>query len=350
MASDNRQQAPPWNHNVARLVETDTSCMVVPQRSIADGLVDCYEKNVYPLFPILHMPSFRQRYQYVWNSRSRNARESDDLAAEATFYATLNMVFALGCLNSSKYEAHLKLPTAECFYRRSRALLPLDALDFPSLEVVQFLLLTTNYLTFTKYSHRCCNTLAVAIRVAQTIRLHVDVNSSSKSQLKREMGRRIWHLCLTMDRCVTSEVFKNSPTNEAFRLISSMFGREPIILDADKTVPLPAKIDDEYLLEDGTGVQPEGIPSILDAFVAAADIFEVVQNARKINYGSFKRETSLSELGEVLQLNEKLDQVEKSLPPHLRQDKDAKPNTARQQILELQTESVVTRFVSFFSV
>jgi hypothetical protein len=138
------------------------------------------------------------------------------------------------------------------------------------------------------------------------------------------------------------KAFKSSPANEGFRLISSIFGREPI-LNPDKTVPFPAKIDDEYLLEDGTGVQPEGIPSILDAFIAAADIFEVIQSARKINHGSFKRETSLSELGEILQLNEKLDQVEKNLPPHLRQDKDARPNTARQQILDLQTESVMTR-------
>lgn len=210
IANDNHQQVPPWNYNASRLVETDTSYMVVPQRSIADGLVDCYEKNVYPLFPILHMPSFRQRYQYAWESRPQDACKSDDLAVEATFYATLNMVFALGCLNSSKYEEHLKLPTAECFYRRSCALLPLDALDIPSLEVVQCLLLTTNYLTFTKYSHRCCNTLAVAIRVAQTVGLHIDVNSSSSSQLKREMSRRVWHLCLTMERCVMPGAFKKT--------------------------------------------------------------------------------------------------------------------------------------------
>lgn len=175
--------------------------MVVPQRSIADGLLDCYEKNVYPLFPILHMPSFLRRYQCVWDPQQQQDQR-DDLAAEATFYATLNMVFALGCLNSSKYDAHLKLPTAECFYRRARALLPLDALDTPSLGVVQCLLLTTNYLTFTKYSNRCCNTLAVAIRVAQTLGLHVDVYASSSSQLKREMSRRVWHLCLTMERYV----------------------------------------------------------------------------------------------------------------------------------------------------
>lgn len=122
-------------------------------------------------------------------------------------------------------------------------------------------------------------------------------------------------------------------------------------MESDKTVPFPAKIDDEYLLEDGrTGVQPEGIPSILDAFIAAADIFEIVQSARQINYGSIKRETSLSELGEALQLNEQLDQVEKSLPPHLRQGKGTKPSTARQQILELQGEAVMTRFVFFLFV
>jgi hypothetical protein len=131
-------------------------------------------------------------------------------------------------------------------------------------------------------------------------------------------------------------------------LISSIFGRKPII-DSDKTVPFPAKIDDEYLLEEGTGVQPEGIPSLLDAFIAAVDIFEIIQSARKINYDSFKRETSLYEIGEALQLNEQLEQVEKSLPPHLRQNNDANPSSARQQILELQAESVMTRFVFFLS-
>lgn len=179
-------------------VETDTSSMVVPQRPIADDLLNCYERYHYPLFPILHMPTFRKTYERHWETQRCGQFES--LAAEAAFYATLNIVFAVGCLNNSKCEPRLKLPTADTFYRRARALLPLDALDIPSLEAVQCLLLITSYLTYTKYSNRCCNTLSVAIRVAQTLGLDVDIGSSSHKQLRKEMGRRVWHHCLTLER------------------------------------------------------------------------------------------------------------------------------------------------------
>jgi hypothetical protein len=194
-------QLPPaslWGKATKWPVETDTSAMVVPKRAIADNLLDCYGNLVYPLFPILHMPTFRQKYERLWNQQKQDPSES--LATEATFHATLNIVFALGCINNSKVEPHLRLRTAESFYRRARAILPLDALDISSLEVVQYLLLTTSYLTFTKYSNRCRNTLAVAIRVSQTLGLHKDVESSSSNQLKREMSRRVWHICLVLER------------------------------------------------------------------------------------------------------------------------------------------------------
>jgi hypothetical protein len=181
-------------------VETDTSFMVVPKRAVADDLLDCYENYVYPLFPILHMPSFRKSYDSVWERQRQSHFQS--LQAEVTFYATLNIVFALGCLSNSKVEQRLKLRTADAFYRRARALLPLDALDVPSLGVVQSLLLTASYLSFTKYSHRCCNTLAVAIRVAHALGLHMDIKSSSSNQLEREMNRRVWHHCLVLERYV----------------------------------------------------------------------------------------------------------------------------------------------------
>lgn len=189
-SSGPRLQASLWGKSDAWPVETDTSSMVVPKRATADDLLDCYEKFVYPLFPILHMPTFRESYEHLWEPRRQSQFETS--AEEATFHATLNIVFALGCINNSKIEPHLKLPTAGNFYRRARKLLPLDALDVPSLRVAQYLLLTANYLSFTKYSNRCCNTLAVAIQVAQTLGLHMDVESSSNNQLRREMSRRVW--------------------------------------------------------------------------------------------------------------------------------------------------------------
>lgn len=187
-----------WGKNDAWPVETDTSSMVVPKRAIADNLVHCYEKFVYPLFPILHMPTFKQSYEHLWQPLS--TRQLEHMPGEATLHATLNVVFALGCINNSSIEPKLKLRTAETFYTRARRLLPLDALDVPSLEIVQYLLLMVHYLSFTRYSNRLCNTLAVAFRVAQALGLHLDSESSSTSQLKREMSRRVWHLCLTFER------------------------------------------------------------------------------------------------------------------------------------------------------
>lgn len=333
----------------AWLVETDTSSMVVPRRATADELIDCYERFVYPLFPILHLPSFRASYMCLWEPERPGPWET--LALEATFYATLNIVFALGCINNSNVEPHLKLRTAENFYRRARTLMPLDALDSPSLEVVQYLLLTTHYLSFTKYSHRCGNTLAVAIRVSQTLGLHVDKESSSKSQLRREMSRRVWHLCITMERYATippltwplQPILSKTAVLNKNRLLSSLFGWRALT-QLDGKVPLPSAIDDEYLLEDGEGVQPPARPSLLDSFIATIKIFDVFHRAPDINDGYFARALCLPELAQVLQLNEELDQIDASLPAHLRSDNHEKPSTRRGRALSLQAVAVKIRF------
>ncbi|KAI8632439.1 putative transcriptional regulatory protein [Xylariaceae sp. FL1651] len=318
-------QAPSWSEENTSPVEMDISSMVVPLKAAADDLVDCYERLVYPLFPVLHMPTFRENYERLWDAKRPGRLENQ--AAEATFHAALNIVFALGSINNSKIEPYLKLKTADSFYRRARRIMPLDALDSPSLGVVQYLLLATTYLNFTKYSHRCYNTLAVAIRVSQTLGLNMDVESSSNNQLKREMSRRVWYMCLTLER-----------------LISSIFGRKTMI-NTDSVVPLPAKIDDEYLREDGLGIQPADTPSILDAFIVSISIFEVIASAQKINYNSLTQGLRLPELTEVLQLNEKVDQIEKSLPSYLKYSSDAKPLTPRDQVLRLQAEGVMTRLL-----
>lgn len=168
----------------------------LPPREIADDFVDCYERMVYPIFPVLHLPTFKRRYLQLWE------RASSAQAVDTTFKATINMVFALGCVNSSKIEPALILKTASTFYDRARGIMPLDSLDSPSIEVVRYLLLTGNYLSFTKYSNRYCNTMAVAIQVAQTIGLHQAQKPPSSNQLQLEMGKRVWHLCLTMQRFI----------------------------------------------------------------------------------------------------------------------------------------------------
>ncbi|KAI0547699.1 putative transcriptional regulatory protein [Xylaria curta] len=316
---------PLFEQNDSPPVETDRLSMVVPERAISDDLLDSYEQLVYPLFPILHMPTFRNQYARLWDPRKPGRFKTQ--AEEAVFYATLNVVFALGCINDSTTELHLKLRTADCFYRRARKILPLDALDHPSLGVAQYLLLMSTYLSYTKYTNRCCSTLAVAIRVCQIIGLRVDADSSSSNQLNREMNRRVWHICLTLDR-----------------LYSSVFGLKAMV-EVDCAVPLPANIDDEYLKDEGIGTQPIGTPSIIEACLVTINIFQVIEDTRKLKTRFSDQDIDLHDLTQVLQLNGQIDKIEGSLPPHLKTSIIGTPSTSRDQVLRLQAEGVMTRIL-----
>ena len=106
---------------------------------------------------------------------------------------------------------------------------------------------------------------------------------------------------------------------------------------------LPEKIDDDYLLKNGTGQQPEGIPSLLDAFIVSIRVFEVVDRACNMNCAISTQNTPRLELSQVFQLNEKADEIESSLPPHLRFGNDLGSYGSRSQVLQLQAEGVRAR-------
>ncbi|CVL11162.1 related to transcription activator protein acu-15 [Fusarium proliferatum] len=333
--SDIQTQPGNPNDRATSFAGMNMSQVVLPSREVADDFIECYERLVYPMFPVLHMPSFKARYLRVWES------PSNDQALDTTFAASLNIVFALGCLNSSKTEPSLILSTAETFYERSRSILPLDSLDRPSLEVVQYLLLTGNYLSFTKYSHRYCNTLAMAIQVAQTIDLH-RADHGATSQLQREMGRRVWHLCLTMQRYLL--YLQGTSTTKRLRLMSALFGWNSVLIH-DNTCPLPQIIDDEYLLEEGEGCQPAATPSLLDALAVSMKIFDVVAGVREVIAASFSKALQMPELMKILQLNERLTEIEDNLPEHLKYKSGQAASSAREKVLHYQAEVVNLRLL-----
>ncbi|KAK2130732.1 putative transcriptional regulatory protein [Fusarium oxysporum II5] len=309
------------SHNVIDNDRATHPEVSLPSRAVADNLIDCYEQLLYPMFPVLHMPSFRKRYAQFWEPGP------GPKSRDQTFEATVNIVIALGCVNSSSVNPCLGIQTARSFYERARDIMSLDTLGSPSLEVVQYLLLTGNYLSFTKHSHRYCNTLAVAIQIAQTLGLHQTHNNYTTNQLQREMGRRVWHLCLTMQR-----------------LTSSLFGWNSVIM-YENACPLPQMIDDEYLLEEGEGIQPMNKPSLLDALTVSIKVFNIIAEAREVNVTSFARELQMPELIRILQLNEKLHKIEAELPDHLKYETNRKKDTTRERVLMLQAEVVNIRIL-----
>ncbi|CAI7678082.1 unnamed protein product [Penicillium pancosmium] len=172
----------------------------LPSREIADRLIYQYWAFVNPIFPVLHKQSFISTYEGILTSRDESRAEVLS-ANSAVRRAIINIVFAHGSQQSA--DAGL----ADLFYQRSRKLFQADALDSPSVETVQLLLLTGMYLQSTRYASRCWNIIGLAIRCAQTIGLHFEHKAQEQNfQHEQEMRRRLWHSCVIIDRFVALSI------------------------------------------------------------------------------------------------------------------------------------------------
>jgi hypothetical protein len=176
---------------------------MLPRRRNADDFLACYWEFTHPLFPVLHKPSFLKQYQTLWaNEHEAEVRDIESLGLEELiFTATLNLVFALGCKFSNLVAPAQKNSMSDEFYQKSRHLLLFEVLDSTSLSLVQMMCLTGVYLQSTQHANRCWNSVGLAIRVAQSLGLHLNEVAGKKiPQLEREMRRRVWHTCVVLDR------------------------------------------------------------------------------------------------------------------------------------------------------
>lgn len=100
-----------------------------------------------------------------------------------------------------------------------------------SADNVRILLARAFYLLLVQYTDRCWLTLGLAIRIAQTIGLHVErghmQNHPSVGHIEMEMQRRTWHSLYALDR-----------------LLSVQLGRPSAIRNEDCSVRLPSRLDD----------------------------------------------------------------------------------------------------------
>jgi hypothetical protein len=114
-----------------------------------------------------------------------------------------------------------------------------------------------------------------------------------------------------------------------------------IVVD-EGTIALPESLDDAQLLEKDEERQPTEGPSVLEAFIVSVRIFQVLDKARNVNGEAINHSFGLPELAETLQLKEKLDAIERSLPDHL-QLESMVADTPRGHMLRIQAEAVMLR-------
>lgn len=139
------------------------------------------------------------RYESVWNHDPECSESQETVHSLRAFFSTFNTILALGSRYSTRTDSSQGSNlSAETFFQRSQQLTTHESPDHGSLQLVQALILTAQYLQGSDMVNRCWVTVGLAIRVAQGIGIQLDY--ACESQAEREERRRTWWCCILMDR------------------------------------------------------------------------------------------------------------------------------------------------------
>jgi hypothetical protein len=297
--------------------EFDMTSLILPVRRTADDFVSSFFTIVNTLYPIIHGPTFYAEYRALWTPRDLGGvNESLEKPYDPVSWATLNMIFALGCQFSTLVQPSSRYSLAVEFYERSLRASGPTLIDAATIAEVQLLLLTTVYLQSTRQATRCWNVLGLAIRAAHGLSLHSEQwYLSLPNQIDREMSRRIWYNCVILDK-----------------LQSMTFGRPTML--GPSTVRLPAAIDDEYLRLSAEGHQPSESLSQLCFFLQSIKLFEILSDILSTIYAPDPLHLGLSDAGAmanhiqgVVRLSTDLDRFIAGVPEHLQANRTRRADT-----------------------
>ena len=169
---------------------------VLPQRKHADHLFGLYWRYIEPLEPLLDQERFSRSYQTLFTGSELDCDER-------IFVSTLNAVFALSTQLQETTPAEQRDEASKTFFQRAWSLLRPETIvwESGSLELVQCLLLMSRYLQCTRNLHQTWMAVGSAVRIAQSLDLHVpDKPSSIPLDPDGRLRRQAWQCCLSMDR------------------------------------------------------------------------------------------------------------------------------------------------------
>lgn len=132
------------------------------------------------------------------------------------------------------------------------------------------------------------------------------------------------------------------------------FGR-PMMISKSCNVSLPLDIDDDYLLEDGEGRQPPGVPSHMGLYICSTRLYDILADILSTFYaGSPENEEtkgfSLEILLRTLKLNRRLDEFLETIPDYLRPRTDLTSAVMfRSESIQLQQQVLSCRLVQLSS-
>ena len=174
-----------------------SSSQSLPRHHVAQSLFERYFSTVNPIWPFLLENVCRKLF-----NRTYEFQEQSD----PVWVAHLNLIFCLSCQSynagSDRNSPFGEDPEASYnFYNRAREVVIANTFDLIDVSMVQALLLMALYQQSSLRTRQCYLTVGHATRMAQELGLHIPLpNSSSVSQLNKELRLRLWWGCFSLDR------------------------------------------------------------------------------------------------------------------------------------------------------
>ncbi|CAJ0541571.1 Ff.00g081170.m01.CDS01 [Fusarium sp. VM40] len=279
--------------------------ITLPQADLMDELLAEYFNIEWITMPIIHRPSFYQRYHRliaVANSRYRRDIPLEEATELAATYSLLLGMLAIGQLAKAPIaeSAESHASHAYEFHQQAKTLLLVDLLPLSSPAVVQALIVHARFLRRAGADQESWMFTGMAQRLAEGLMLHVDL--PGKAQAEREERRRTWCACALLVKMQNSSGSQLNPT----------FGT------------LPQEIDDEYLEtcpNNADRAQPCDAPSQISFFNQTLKLFDNVLQPIQDSYfkqPTFNNKESISDiLSTALRLDCELEEWHAALPEHL---------------------------------
>lgn len=177
---------------------------VLPPRRQADELLNAFWRYINPVDCFLDKKRFCRSYEALF--------AGGDLGTdEHTFICTLNVVFAFATQShESKVSPERDAVANTYFLRAWNSLSPETILwEPPSLQVVECLLLMSRYFQCTNNQHQTWMAVGLAIRIAQSLRIHLPKTSdSSISDDQAHWQHHLWNCCVYADMYVHPMAFR----------------------------------------------------------------------------------------------------------------------------------------------
>ncbi|KAG5808523.1 hypothetical protein H9Q71_006983 [Fusarium xylarioides] len=203
-------------------------------KALCDSLVGCYLESIEKMYRILHIPTFRNKYDALWTS---------DVESDRDFVTQLKLVLALGATTYDD-SFSLRASAVQWIYEVQTWI---SEPEFKSRLGVQFL--QTNILLVLaremvsvggESSWIACGSL---LRTAVSMGLHRDPALLSKTTtMACEMRRRLWNTILEL--CLQSSLSSGGP---------------PMITEEEFDTEPPGNFDDDEIVVNGSTFRPNSV-------------------------------------------------------------------------------------------